>query len=38
MQAWEHYENPETMRRFRSLVEVAGLFDDLVSLDETSLR
>ena len=32
MQAWEHYENPETKRRFRNLVEVAGLFDDLVSL------
>jgi acetoin utilization deacetylase AcuC-like enzyme len=32
VQAWEHYENPETKRRFRNLVEVAGLFDDLVSL------
>ena len=32
MQAWEHYENPETKRRFRNLVEVAGLFDDLVAL------
>jgi len=32
MQAWEHYENPEAKRRFRNLVEVAGLFDDLVSL------
>jgi acetoin utilization deacetylase AcuC-like enzyme len=31
MQAWEHYENPETKRRFRNLVEVAGLFDDLVA-------
>src|SRR5262245_39588556 len=31
-QAWEHYENPETKRRFRNLVEVAGLFDDLVAL------
>ena len=30
MQAWEHYENPETKRRFRNLVEVAGLLDDLV--------
>src|SRR5262245_33865883 len=32
MQAWEHYENPETKRRFRNLVEIAGLFDDLVPL------
>ncbi|MFN0148197.1 MAG: class II histone deacetylase [Dehalococcoidia bacterium] len=32
VQAWEHYENPETKRRFRNLIEVAGLFDDLVSL------
>ncbi len=32
LQAWEHYENPETKRRFRNLVEVAGLFDDLISL------
>ena len=32
MQAWEHYENPETKRRFRNLVEVAGLLDDLVAL------
>jgi len=32
MQAWEHYENPETKRRFRNLVEIAGLFDDLVAL------
>jgi acetoin utilization deacetylase AcuC-like enzyme len=32
LQAWEHYENPETKRRFRNLVEVAGLFDDLVAL------
>jgi hypothetical protein len=32
MQAWEHYENPETKRRLRNLVEVAGLFDDLVAL------
>jgi acetoin utilization deacetylase AcuC-like enzyme len=32
IQAWDHYENPETKRRFRNLVEVAGLFDDLVSL------
>ena len=31
IQAWEHYENPETKRRFRNLVEIAGLFDDLVS-------
>ena len=29
IQAFEHYENPETKRRFRNLVEVAGLFDDL---------
>jgi len=32
LQAWEHYENPETKRRFRKLVEVAGLFNDLVAL------
>jgi acetoin utilization deacetylase AcuC-like enzyme len=32
LQAWEHYENPETKRRFRNLIEVAGLFDDLVAL------
>ena len=32
LQAWEHYENPETKRRFRNLVEVAGLFEDLVAL------
>ena len=32
IQAWEHYENPETKRRFRNLVDVAGLFDDLVAL------
>ena len=32
LQAWEHYENPETKRRFRNLVEVAGLFGDLVAL------
>jgi acetoin utilization deacetylase AcuC-like enzyme len=32
IQAWEHYEHPETKRRFRNLVEVAGLFDDLVAL------
>ena len=32
LQAWEHYENPETKRRFRNLVEVAGLFDDLIAL------
>jgi acetoin utilization deacetylase AcuC-like enzyme len=32
LQAWEHYENPETKRRFRNLVEIAGLFDDLVAL------
>ena len=32
MQAWEHYENPETKRRLRNLIEVAGLFDDLVAL------
>jgi acetoin utilization deacetylase AcuC-like enzyme len=32
LQAWEHYENPETKRRFRNLVDVAGLFDDLVAL------
>ena len=32
VQAWEHYEHPETKRRFRNLVEVAGLFDDLVAL------
>jgi len=32
IQAWEHYENPETKRRFRNLVEIAGLFDDLVSI------
>jgi acetoin utilization deacetylase AcuC-like enzyme len=32
LQACEHYENPETKRRFRNLIEVAGLFDDLVSL------
>jgi len=32
MQAWEHYENPEAKRRFRNLVEVAGLFNDLVAL------
>jgi acetoin utilization deacetylase AcuC-like enzyme len=32
LQAWEHYENPETKRRFKNLVEVAGLFDDLVAL------
>ena len=30
LQAFEHYENPETKRRFRNLVEVAGLFDDLL--------
>jgi acetoin utilization deacetylase AcuC-like enzyme len=32
LQAWEHYENPETKRRFRNLVDVAGLLDDLVVL------
>lgn len=32
VQAWEHFENPETKRRFRNLLEVAGLFDDLVQL------
>ncbi|MGD9933078.1 MAG: class II histone deacetylase, partial [Dehalococcoidia bacterium] len=32
IQAWEHYENPETKRRFRNLVDVAGLLDDLVAL------
>ena len=32
IQAWEHYENPETKRRFRNLVDVAGLFDHLVML------
>src|SRR5580765_3912065 len=32
MQSWDHYENPETNRRFRNLVEVAGLFDALVAL------
>jgi acetoin utilization deacetylase AcuC-like enzyme len=32
LQAWEHYENPETKRRIRNLIEVAGLFDDLISL------
>ena len=32
IQAWEHYENPETKRRFGNLVDVAGLFDHLVTL------
>jgi acetoin utilization deacetylase AcuC-like enzyme len=32
LQQWEHWENPETKRRFRNLVELAGLFDDLVQL------
>lgn len=32
IQAWEHHENPETKRRFRNLVDVAGLLDSLVSL------
>ena len=32
LQAWEHFEHPETKRRFRNLVEVAGLFDHLVTL------
>src|SRR5262249_12051542 len=30
--AWAHYEHPETKRRFRNLVDVAGLLDDLVAL------
>ena len=32
VQAWEHYENPETKRRFRNLVEATDLIDDLVPL------
>src|SRR5262249_60222236 len=32
MQAWEHYENPETKRRFRNLGEIAGLVTDLVAV------
>ena len=32
LQAWEHYENPDTKRRFRNLIDVAGLLDDLVVL------
>jgi acetoin utilization deacetylase AcuC-like enzyme len=32
VQAWEHFENPETKRRFKNLLEVAGLFDALVQL------
>lgn len=32
VQAWEHFENPETKRRFKNLLEVAGLFDDLVQI------
>jgi acetoin utilization deacetylase AcuC-like enzyme len=32
LQAWEHYESPETKRRFRNLVDVSGLLDGLVSL------
>src|SRR5262249_16875618 len=32
LQAWEHYENPETKRRVRDLVEGAGPFHALVPL------
>ncbi len=32
VQEWEHFENPETKRRFRNLVDVAGLLDYLVAL------
>jgi acetoin utilization deacetylase AcuC-like enzyme len=32
IEAWEHFENPDTKRRIRNLVEVSGLLDDLVSL------
>jgi hypothetical protein len=38
MQAWEHYENPETKRWFRNLVEVAGLLDDVVALKPRMAR
>ena len=33
MQAWGHYENRRPSDGFRNLVEVAGLFDDLVALE-----
>jgi acetoin utilization deacetylase AcuC-like enzyme len=32
LQAWEHYENPETKRRFRNLVEISDIIDQLVSI------
>jgi acetoin utilization deacetylase AcuC-like enzyme len=44
MQQWEHFENPDTKRRFRSLLEAADMLEGLVQLkprpatDEEVLR
>lgn len=32
LQAWEHYENPDTKRRFNNLLEVSGFSEELVRL------
>ena len=32
IQAWEHYENPETKRRFNNLLEISGFSKELVPL------
>ena len=32
IQAWEHYENPETKRRFNNLLEISGFSKELVRL------
>ena len=37
VQPGEHAENPETKRRFRNLLEVCGLLDQLVT-DQAALR
>ena len=32
IQAWEHYENPDTKRRFNNLLEISGFSKELVPL------
>ena len=32
LQAWEHYENPATKRRFKNLLDISGFAEELVPL------
>ena len=32
IQAWEHYENPDTKRRFNNLLEISGFSSELIPL------